>query len=109
MPNCAYSARFRVRPEPGISLAMLRPIAQSIQRLGGDPRAFLSALGAGEDADVDAFVPGSRVLEAVERLTRASNDAGIALALARASPTGSLGFFDYLFVSSSNLREGLAR
>lgn len=88
---------------------MLRPIAQSLHRVGGDPRAFLSALGAGEDADVDAFVPGSRVLEALERLSKAPGGQGIALTLAQASPMGSLGFFDYLFVASSNLREALAR
>src|SRR5258708_21219645 len=98
-----------LKPELGISLVILRPLAQSAGRLGVDPEAFLSALGVDAGSSVDAYVPASRIVAALKTLAEARRDQSIALSLARASPMGSLGFFDYLFVASANLREALWR
>ena len=86
---------------------LLRPVAQCLSRVGGDAAAFLAELGVDERTSVDAYVPAGLVARALDVLT--GKHPGGALFLAAASPVGTLGFFDYLFVASSTLREALTR
>lgn len=95
-----------MKPEPGISLVLLRPIVGCFAQLGGDPKLLLAVLGVADNADVDTFVPASRIASALDRI---GGGASLGLELGKAAQVGSLGFLDYLFLASTNLREALLR
>ena len=90
--------------QQGQSFLFLRALARSLERIGGDAAALLRALGVDPDPSVEGVVPGARVDEVFERFAAAMGDATLGLSLAKASPTGSLGVFDYRAITSANLR-----
>jgi AraC-like DNA-binding protein len=92
-----------------ISITFLRPLATTIERLGVDPSEFMRAIGIDESSGPDTFVPGSRVEIALQQLGRRLGDPAIGIAIARASPFGTLGTFDYVIWSSRTLRDAMTR
>ena len=54
--------------EYGLSVLMLRPLAQIVGRLGADPARFLASLGVGPTTSVDAYLPAARVDDALDEL-----------------------------------------
>jgi AraC-like DNA-binding protein len=95
--------------QAGVSVLILHPLAKSIGRLGGDADSFLERLGISPNSPPDAYVPGSRVNEALDAVAKALRTDCLGLELALASPAGTLGLLDYGVLMSANLREGIAR
>jgi AraC-like DNA-binding protein len=93
--------------ELGQSFMFLRAVARSLDRLGGDAAGLLRALGVSPNPSVDGFVPGAHADEVFERVAATMGDATLGLSLAKASPTGSLGVFDYRAITSANLRDAI--
>jgi AraC-like DNA-binding protein len=92
-----------------IAVTFLRPMAQSLGRLGLDPEEFLRAAGIEPDASPDAYISTGRVEMALAQLGRRVGDPILGLHLAAASPVGCLGTFDYAVWASTSLREALSR
>jgi AraC-like DNA-binding protein len=92
-----------------IAVTFLRPVAQSLGRLGVDQEEFLRAAGIEPGASPDAYVSTGRVEMALAQLGRRMGDPILGLHLAAASPAGCLGTFDYAVWSSTSLREALSR
>jgi AraC-like DNA-binding protein len=92
-----------------IPVAFLHPLAQSMGRLGIEPREFLRAAGAGDELSPDHRVSNARVETALAQLGRRVGDLAIGLSIARVSPFGTLGMFDHAVWASPTLGEALER
>ena len=95
--------------DPGLSVLMLRPLAQVLRRIDADAEGFLEALGVRADTSIDAFVSARRVDAALDRLARARGDESFGLTIARAALTAQLGFFGHLVWLAPTLGESIAR
>ena len=97
--------------EAGLSLVILRPVAQALVPLGVDGGEFLRQLGFDDAtaAEFDTFVPGSRSGRALGEIARRLGNRALGLALARGMPVGSFGTFDYAVWTGGTLREAIAR
>jgi AraC-like DNA-binding protein len=93
----------------GIAVALLRRLTQNARRMGLDPAELRRAMGFDEGSPDDAFVSNERVEQVLAQMGRHIGDPVIGTNLARASPLGSLGTFDYAVWSSATLREAIAR
>lgn len=93
----------------GLSLVLLRPLAQSIGRVGGDPARFLADLGIDVATSEDAYVDASRVDRVLDELSVQRGDPTFGLTLARTAVTSPLGFFDQLVWQGATVRDALAR
>src|SRR5512143_4336661 len=80
----------------GLSVALLRPLAELLGRLDVDPRGFLSALEIDDATAPDAYVPGERVDHLLEQLADRRGDPAFGLTLARAAVVRPLGLFGHL-------------
>jgi AraC-like DNA-binding protein len=92
-----------------LSVAFLRQLAQSIARAGVDPEEFLRAVTVEPETSAEDFVSIRRAERALAQLGRRVGDPVFGLTLARLSPMGSLGAFDYAVWASGTLREAIAR
>lgn len=95
--------------EHGISVALLRPLAELVGRLDADPVAFLAGLGVDADAAPTTYVDGSQVDRALDAIAARRGDATFGLTLARAAVAWPLGIFGHLIWTSGTLRDALAR
>jgi AraC-like DNA-binding protein len=95
--------------QTGISVALLRPMADLVARLGGDRDAFLADLGIEDDAGPDAYVDGQRVDRVLAELAAARGDPAFGLTLARESLARPLGLFGHLVWLSGTLRDAMTR
>jgi AraC-like DNA-binding protein len=93
----------------GIAVALLRPLTQNARRIGLDPAELRRAMGFDDGSPDDAFVSNARVEQVLAQMGRHLGDPVIGTNLARASPLGSLGTFDYAVWASATLREAIAR
>jgi Arabinose-binding domain of AraC transcription regulator, N-term len=87
-----------------ISIAFLRPLAQNLGAVGIAPEDLLRAVGIDDASSADTFVPSERVELALAQLGRRLGDPSFGLTLARISPLGTLGTFDYAVWASVTLR-----
>ncbi len=94
---------------PGVSVAFVRPIAELLGRIGGDPARFLAAVAVGPAAPPEAFVDGARVDAALAAEAAARGDPAFALTLAQAAMTRPLGLFGHLVWLSGTVGDALAR
>lgn len=103
-PGPAPTSRAR-----GVSIAFVRPIAELIGRLGGDPAQFLADLGVAPDAPLETYVDGQRVDAALDATAAARGDAAFALTLAQAAMDRPLGLFGHLVWLSGTVGDALTR
>jgi AraC-like DNA-binding protein len=92
-----------------IAVSLLRPLTQNASRLGIDPGELRRAMGIDEGTAEDGFVANTRVEQVLAQFGRHIGDPVFGISLARASPIGSLGTFDYAVWASATLREALSR
>ncbi len=95
--------------EPGLSVLLLGPVAQSLRAVGVDPRSFLSDLGVDERAGAETFVRGSLAGRALTAVAEGIGDRSLGLTIARGMPLGSFGTFDHAVWTGGTLRDAIAR
>ncbi len=95
--------------EPGLSVALLRPLAEILGRLGGDARNFLVQLEIDDAATPDTYVSAERVDALLAELARRRGDPTFSLTLARAAVVRNLGLFGHMVWMSGTVRDALAR
>lgn len=93
----------------GISVALLRPLAELLGRLDADPAAFLAALDVDEAMPPNAYVAAERVDEQLAQIAKQQRDPAFGLTLARASLVRPLGLFGHLVWLSGTVRDALER
>jgi AraC-like DNA-binding protein len=93
----------------GLSLVLLRPLAQVIARIGGDSAQFLKDLGVDASSPEDAQVDAALADRVLAELGAARGDPAFGLTLARTAVTYPLGFFDHLVWPGATVRDALER
>ena len=93
----------------GLSLALLRPLAQVIGRIGGEPSPFLAELGVTADTPDDAYIDANVVDAAFDAIAASRGDPTFGLTLARTAVRFPLGFFDHLVWPGATVRDALLR
>jgi len=93
----------------GLSVALLRPLAELLGRLDVDPRGFLSALEIDDATAPDAFVAGERVDRLLDEIAASRGDLAFGLTLARAAVVRPLGLFGHMVWLSGTVRDALDR
>lgn len=92
-----------------LSVAMLRPVAELLDRLGEDREAFLAGLGVDADTAPSTYVEGREVDQRLAAIAAARGDASFGLTLARESVVRPLGLFGHMVWMSGTVRDALAR
>ncbi|MBV8757073.1 MAG: AraC family transcriptional regulator ligand-binding domain-containing protein [Deltaproteobacteria bacterium] len=90
-------------------MALLRPLAETLGRIGVDARAFLEALEIDDGAAPEMFVPAARVDELLADIARRRRDPTFSLTLARAAVVRNLGLFGHMVWMSGTVRDALVR
>ena len=98
-----------VAAEHGISVALLRPLAELVGRLGADPAAFLAGLGVDAAAAPTTYVDGDEVDRSLDAIATRRGDPTFGLTLARTAVAWPLGIFGHLIWMSGTLRDALTR
>ncbi len=93
----------------GISVALLRPLAELLGRLDVDPAEFLAALGVDEAMPPNTFVAATAVDDKLAAIAAQRNDPAFALTLARGAAVRPLGLFGHMVWLSGTLRDALTR
>ena len=93
----------------GLSVALLRPLAELLGRLEVDPHRFLAALDVDATSAPDAFVAGDRVDRSLEDIAANRGDPAFGLTLARAAVVRPLGLFGHMVWLSGTVRDALDR
>ncbi len=93
----------------GISVALLRPLADLLDRIDGDGQAFLHAVGVTADMPPNHYCDARAVDVALEALATHRGDAAFALTLAQADLARPLGLFGHLVWLSGTVRDALQR
>ena len=93
----------------GLSVALLRPLAELLGRLDADPRGFLGALEIDDATAPDAYVSGEQVDHLLEQLADRRGDPAFGLTLARAAAVRPLGLFGHMVWLSGTVRDALDR
>ncbi len=93
----------------GISVALLRPLAELLGRLDVDSAAFLAALGVDDTMPPNAYVAATEVDDQLAQIAARRGDPAFALTLARASLVRPLGLFGHLVWLSGTVRDALER
>ena len=92
-----------------ISVALLRPLAELLDRLEVDGVGVLAALGVDADAAPNTYVPGDAVDRQLEAIAARRGDAAFGLTLAQLSLARPLGLFGHMVWLSGTVRDALAR
>lgn len=92
-----------------LSVAMLRPVAELLDRLGEDRDGFLGALGVDADTAPSTYIEGREVDQRLAAIARTRGDASFGLTLARESLVRPLGLFGHMVWMSGTVRDALAR
>jgi len=95
--------------EPGLSVLILRPVAERLRTAGVDPTSFLRDLGVDEQAGAETFVRGSLAGRALTSVAERVGDRSLGLTIARGMPLGSFGMFDHAVWTGGSLRDAIAR
>jgi AraC-like DNA-binding protein len=93
----------------GLSVALLRPLAELLGRLDVDPRRFLAALEIDDASAPDAYVAGDRVDGLLDQIAAGRGDPAFGLTLARAAVVRPLGLFGHMVWLSGTVRDALDR
>jgi AraC-like DNA-binding protein len=93
----------------GISVALLRPLAELLGRLDADPAEFLASLGVDAEATPATYVDGAEVDRRLEAVAARRGDPTFGLTLARTAVAWPLGIFGHLIWTSGTVRDALAR
>ena len=101
----------------GISVALLRPLAELLGRLEPfgqpprpvDARQFLAALEIDDDAAPDTYVAAERVDGLLDEIAKRRGDPTFSLTLARAAVVRNLGLFGHMVWLSGTVRDALVR
>ena len=93
----------------GISVTLLRPLAELLGRLDVDAREFLAALEIDDDAAPDTYVPAEHVDRLIANIARRRGDPTFSLTLARAAVVRNLGLFGHMVWLSGTVRDALVR
>ncbi|MEP6859032.1 MAG: AraC family transcriptional regulator ligand-binding domain-containing protein [Deltaproteobacteria bacterium] len=93
----------------GLSVALLRPLAELLGRLDLDPRSFLAALEIDDASAPDAYVAGDRVDRLLEDIAAQRGDPAFGLTLARAAVVRPLGLFGHMVWLSGTVHDALDR
>ena len=93
----------------GISVALLRPLAELLGRLDVDRAEFLSSLGVDDAMPPNSYVPAPRVDRLLAEIATRRGDPAFALTLARTSMVRPLGLFGHLVWLSGSVRDALTR
>jgi AraC-like DNA-binding protein len=93
----------------GVSVALLRPIAELLNRLEIDAQQFLATLGVDDGAAPDTFVSGDEVDRLLVEIAERRGDPAFGLTLAHAALVRPLGLFGHLVWLSGTVREAIAR
>jgi AraC-like DNA-binding protein len=96
-------------PVYGISVALLRPFAELLGRLGIDSAAFLDGLGVDAAALPNTYIAGELVDARLSELARTRGDPAFALTLASAAVIRPLGLFGHMVWLSGTVRDALTR
>ncbi len=94
---------------PGLSVALLRPLAELLGRLELDGPGLLTALAITDETAPDAYVAGDRVDRLLEERAARRGDLAFGLTLARESLVRPLGLFGHMVWLSGTVRDALAR
>ena len=93
----------------GISVALLRPLADLLERIDADAPAFLHAVGITADLPPTHYGDARVVDAALEALATERQDPAFALTLAQADVARPLGLFGHLVWLSGTVRDALQR
>lgn len=93
----------------GISVALLRPLAELLGRLDVDSAAFLAALGVDDAMPPNTYVAATEVDDQLGQIAARRGDPAFALTLARASLVRPLGLFGHLVWLSGTVRDAVER
>jgi AraC-like DNA-binding protein len=93
----------------GVSVALLRPIAELLGRLEIDPKPFLATLGIDDGTSPDTFVSGDEVDRLLAEIAERRGDPAFSLTLIHAALARPLGLFGHLVWLSGTVREAIAR
>jgi len=93
----------------GISVALLRPLAGLLGRLGEDPAAFLAALGVVDTMAPETYVDADRVDRELAAIAESRDDPALGLTLAQLTIARPLGMFGHLVWLSGTVRDALTR
>ncbi|HEY1817864.1 MAG TPA: AraC family transcriptional regulator ligand-binding domain-containing protein [Kofleriaceae bacterium] len=93
----------------GISVALLRPLAELLGRLDIDPAEFLDSFGVDARTTPNTYIAGSLVDERLDEIARTRGDPTFALTLARRAVIRPLGLFSHMVWLSGTVRDALVR
>jgi AraC-like DNA-binding protein len=93
----------------GISVALLRPLAELLGQLEVEPAAFLTAVGVDDAMAPNTYITASRVDQELAAIAKRRGDPAFGLTLARAALVRPLGLFGHLVWLSGTLRDALTR
>ena len=93
----------------GISVALLRPLAELLGRFDVDPAAFLAELGVEEAMPPNTYVAATEVDDRLAEIAARRNDPAFALTLARTAMARPLGLFGHMVWLSGTVRDALTR
>ncbi len=93
----------------GISVALLRPLAELLGRIDEDAAGFLAGLGVDDGMAPNAYIAAARVDAAIAAIAARRSDPTFALTLAQASASRPLGLFGHLVWLSGTVRDALER
>ena len=93
----------------GISVALLRPLAELLDRLDADGAAFLATLGIDDASSPETYVAGHQVDRLLDEIAARRRDPALALVLAQESMARPLGLFGHMVWLSGTLRDALTR
>ncbi len=93
----------------GVSVALLRPLAELLGRLELDPVGFLTTLGIDDATTPDTYVSGDAVDRVLDELAVHRGDPALALTLATMSVAKPLGLFSHMVWLSGTVRDALHR
>jgi AraC-like DNA-binding protein len=93
----------------GVSVALLRPLAELLGRLDVDAAEFLASLGVAADMPPDAYIAADRVDACLAEIAARRRDPAFALTLARTAVVRPLGLFGHMVWTSGTVRDALSR
>lgn len=93
----------------GISVALLRPLAELMGRLGIDTTEVLGSLGIDDATTPETYVAGEVVDRCLDAVAIRRGDPAFALTLARAATERPVGMFGHMVWLSGTLRDALTR
>ena len=93
----------------GVSVALVRPLAELLERLDEDAAAFLAALGVEPQTAPETYVAGEHVDALLDDVARRRGDPCLGLTLATIAVARPLGLFSHMLWLSGTMRDALSR